>query len=229
MKNPTLLLSIALLAAGTLSADALARDDGRRDGRHGHSAPSHSQPARERGSREQAPRRGNEAIRDSRGHAQDSRRHADAAPARHRDHGHSRHDGRRDGHRDGYRHDSHASAHSRHRGHSRPVVHQHNYYYGGSNHYRHTPRRHPAHYYAPQRYRAPVRYVYPTGHYISGWHVGTYLPRHYYAPSYYVDYRHYGLMPPPRGHYWVRIDSDVVLVAIATGLVTRVLYDLFYY
>jgi Ni/Co efflux regulator RcnB len=43
-----------------------------------------------------------------------------------------------------------------------------------------------------------------------------------------VDYNAYRLPPPPYGYRWVRSDRDVVLVALATGLVLDVLYDLYY-
>lgn len=80
-----------------------------------------------------------------------------------------------------------------------------------------------------QRYRAPTRYSYPRGYRAQRWSVGGYLPYGYYAPHYYLDYRHYGLTRPPRGYHWVRVDNDVVLVAIASGLVSQVLFDLLYY
>ena len=54
------------------------------------------------------------------------------------------------------------------------------------------------------------------------------MPPAYYGRPYYVDYNAYRLPPPPYGHRWVRYDRDVVLVALATGLVLDVLYDLYY-
>jgi Ni/Co efflux regulator RcnB len=33
---------------------------------------------------------------------------------------------------------------------------------------------------------------------------------------------------PPHGHHWVRVDGDVVLAAIATGVIVAVVSDLFY-
>jgi Ni/Co efflux regulator RcnB len=94
---------------------------------------------------------------------------------------------------------------------------------------RHDDRRWSGHHWYPQyRYRAPVRYVYPPGYRAYQWRVGHRLPRGYYDRHYYVDYRHYRLPPPPYGHHWVRIDRDVVLVAIATGLVLDVLYGVYY-
>mgnify|MGYP005751339645 CR=1 FL=1 len=94
---------------------------------------------------------------------------------------------------------------------------------------RHDDRRWRGSYWRPEyRYRAPVRYAYPPGYRAYRWRVGHTLPPAYYGRPYYVDYRHYHLPPPPYGHRWVRVDKDVVLVAIATGLVLDVLYDLYY-
>jgi len=84
------------------------------------------------------------------------------------------------------------------------------------------------HWRAEYRYRAPVRYVYPSGYRHVRWNVGHRMPPAYYARPYYVDYRAYRLPPPPYGYRWVRSDRDVVLVALATGLVLDVLYDLYY-
>jgi Ni/Co efflux regulator RcnB len=42
-----------------------------------------------------------------------------------------------------------------------------------------------------------------------------------------VDYRHYGLSAPPRGYQYVRVNNDVVLTAVATGVVASVIYQLF--
>lgn len=94
---------------------------------------------------------------------------------------------------------------------------------------RHDDRRWRGHYWHPQhRYRAPVRYVRPAGYRHVRWGVGHRLPPAYYARPYYVDYHAYRLPPPPYGHRWVRHDNDVILVALATGLVLDVLYDLYY-
>ena len=94
---------------------------------------------------------------------------------------------------------------------------------------RHDDRRWRGHQWYPQyRYRAPVRYVYPPGYRPYQWRVGHRLPRGYYDRSYYVDYRAYRLPPPPYGHHWVRVDRDVVLVAITTGLILDVLHGLYY-
>ncbi len=94
---------------------------------------------------------------------------------------------------------------------------------------RHDDRRWNGYHWYPQyRYRAPVRYVYPSGYRAYQWRVGHRLPRGYYDRDYYVDYRHYRLPPPPYGYHWVRVDRDVVLVAVATGLILDVLHGLYY-
>lgn len=83
--------------------------------------------------------------------------------------------------------------------------------------------------YEGRRWRAPVRYVQPRGYYSYRWGVGHRLPSSYYGRPYYVDYRSYNLAPPPYGHRWVRVDNDVFLVAIASGLISHAIHDLFYY
>lgn len=78
-------------------------------------------------------------------------------------------------------------------------------------------------------YRAPSYYTRPYGYYSRSWRVGYSLPRSYYGSSYYIDYRPYGLAPPPYGYRWIRVDDDVFLVAIASGLIADIVSDLFYY
>ena len=94
---------------------------------------------------------------------------------------------------------------------------------------RHDDRRWRGYHWRPEhRYRAPARYVYPSGYRHVRWNVGHRMPPAYYGRPYYVDYHAYRLPPPPYGYRWVRSDRDVVLVALATGLVLDVLYDLYY-
>ena len=103
-------------------------------------------------------------------------------------------------------------------------------YRGGHGGYaRHNDRRwHGNHWYPQYRYRAPVRYVYPPGYRAYQWRVGHRLPHGYYGRPYYVDYNYYRLPPPPYGYGWVRVDRDVVLVALATGLIIDALYGLYH-
>lgn len=56
------------------------------------------------------------------------------------------------------------------------------------------------------------------------WGRGTYLPlelRRYRV----VDPGFYRLSPPPRGYGWVYVGNDIVLIALATGLVTDIVMD----
>jgi Ni/Co efflux regulator RcnB len=81
--------------------------------------------------------------------------------------------------------------------------------------------------YAP-RYRAGL-YRRPHGYYVRSWRHGDHLPIAYRAPRYVIDdCRAYRLYAPPRGYHWVRVDHDVLLTAIATGIVLDVIYDRFY-
>lgn len=76
--------------------------------------------------------------------------------------------------------------------------------------------------YAPNYgyYRVEPRY------YNTRWVRGGYLPsayRGYYVNDPYI----YGLRPAPRGYRYVHAGNDIVLTAIATGLIASVLYDVF--
>jgi Ni/Co efflux regulator RcnB len=86
------------------------------------------------------------------------------------------------------------------------------------------PRRDPW----PYRFSAG-RYDRPFGYREYAWHRGARLPAAYYAPRYVVrDYGAYHLRRPPGGYHWIRVDSDVVLAAVASGLVVEVVSGLFY-
>jgi Ni/Co efflux regulator RcnB len=55
------------------------------------------------------------------------------------------------------------------------------------------------------------------------------LPAAYYSSRYVVrDYHVYRLSPPPRGYHWVRVNNDVLLAAVASGVVVSVVNGLFY-
>jgi Ni/Co efflux regulator RcnB len=73
------------------------------------------------------------------------------------------------------------------------------------------------------------RYVRPSGYYYRSWHYGDRLPYGYYSSRYVVNNYHvYRLRPPPYGYHWVRVDNDVVLAAIASGVVVSAIYGIFY-
>jgi Ni/Co efflux regulator RcnB len=134
-----------------------------------------------------------------------------------------RHDGRRDHRRYDYRNDYRYDRRYSH-GHSYRPNYSISFSYGyGPRDYGWYSSR-----WAPQRYAAPVRYVYPAGYRSYAWRVGERLPPSYRGSMYYVDYRPYGLAPPPYGYHWVRVGNDVVLMAIATGIIAEVLHDIFY-
>lgn len=56
---------------------------------------------------------------------------------------------------------------------------------------------------------------------------GGYLPRQYMAQRYWVnDWHARRLAPPPYGYQWVQSDAgDMILVALATGLIANVLFN----
>lgn len=78
------------------------------------------------------------------------------------------------------------------------------------------------------RYRAPSRYYYPRGYNYRSWQVGYYLPRPFLSSGYYVDYRPYGIAPPPYGYRWVRVDGDLLLVEVASALIADILFGFYY-
>jgi Ni/Co efflux regulator RcnB len=79
---------------------------------------------------------------------------------------------------------------------------------------------------AAKRYAA-ARYQRPSGYQQRHWRYGERLPASYRSRAYVVDYRRYGLQAPPRGYQYTRVDNDVVMTAIATGLVAQVVVGLF--
>ena len=91
-------------------------------------------------------------------------------------------------------------------------------------------RRYERRYYATHRYQPRTRWVAPRGYRgETRWVVGRTLPAGYYGSNYYVsNHRGYNLIAPQRGYRWVRVNRDVYLVDLRTGLVADVRYDLFY-
>jgi Ni/Co efflux regulator RcnB len=77
------------------------------------------------------------------------------------------------------------------------------------------------------RYNAG-RYTPPRGHQARAWAYGQRMPANYRGNQYVVrDYNRYGLRQPPSGYQYVRSGNDVVLAAVATGLITAVIAGLF--
>lgn len=55
-------------------------------------------------------------------------------------------------------------------------------------------------------------------------HRGGYIPHDLRNHQYIVvDYRAHHLTPPPRGHQWVQVGADYVLIALATGLIAHII------
>jgi Ni/Co efflux regulator RcnB len=137
---------------------------------------------------------------------------------------------RRDARRDEW-HDNHRDRDRRHDRHDYRRDDRHRY----GNHryvYREPPRYYPRHdyprYVRHDRYRAGAYYR-PYGYRPYRWYAGARLPAPYYAPRYVIyDYPAYRLRPPPYGYHWVRVDNDVVLAAIATGVVLQVVNGIFW-
>lgn len=78
-----------------------------------------------------------------------------------------------------------------------------------------------------QRYNAG-RYYAPRGYQTRSWSYGQRMPSYYRSNQYVVnDYARYGLRQPPHGYQYVRSGNDVVLAAVATGLITAVIASLF--
>jgi len=79
-----------------------------------------------------------------------------------------------------------------------------------------------------QRRYTAARYTPPRGQQARTWSYGQRLPSQYRSRSYVVaNYSNYGLRAPPRGYEYVRTGNDVVLAAVATGLITAVIAGLF--
>jgi Ni/Co efflux regulator RcnB len=148
------------------------------------------------------------------------------AQADNRDHHDRRYDYRQDRHDD--RHDGRRDNRHDNRYDRRDDRHDYRYARRDDRHDRDWDRSYAFRHYDGRRFDRGY-YVRPSGYYYRSWRYGDCLPRAYYGRRYIVnDYYAYRLAPPPRGYYWVRVDNDVVLAAIASGLVVQAVYDIFY-
>jgi Ni/Co efflux regulator RcnB len=65
----------------------------------------------------------------------------------------------------------------------------------------------------------------PSGY---GWRAGERLPQEWRAPRYVIARpAAYHLHRPPRGHRWVRVGHDAVLVVSTTGIIVEIIPGLF--
>lgn len=70
----------------------------------------------------------------------------------------------------------------------------------------------------------------PMGWQDRSWRRGERLPSSYRSQNYYVsNYGAYGLRAPPRGYRYVRVNNDIVMVAIVSGLISQILSDRLFY
>ena len=80
---------------------------------------------------------------------------------------------------------------------------------------------------AERRYNAG-RYNPPRGWQARAWRRGETLPPAYRGRSYVVsDWKRYQLAPPPRGYQYTRVGNDVILTAVATGVIASIVTGLF--
>jgi Ni/Co efflux regulator RcnB len=78
------------------------------------------------------------------------------------------------------------------------------------------------HRYDDRRYSGPP-YGHAYGH-RSRWYRGATIPHSHRSTWYIRDYHRYGYAPPPRGYGYYRTDTgDIVLAAIATGVIISLL------
>jgi Ni/Co efflux regulator RcnB len=97
----------------------------------------------------------------------------------------------------------------------------------------HQERQHVVQHHRPVVHRAPARfvtgrYVRPHGYYAHTWRRGDRLPPAFRGSAYIIpNVAVYHLRPAPRGYYWVRVDNNAVLAAVATGVVVDVSVNLF--
>lgn len=215
MKRPVILLFVAsLLASGTV----LAKSD--KPTLTDKVASKIAQDKRDHRRHDRNDHRNHDRRDHGRDHGRDHDRR-DRNDRREWDRGHDRRDDRRD-HRQDHRRDHRQDHRNDHRGwdRHRNDWHRHPNYWDN--------RRHDRRDYARHRYHFG-RYHAPRGYYHRVWHRGDRLPRAWYGRSYIVyDYRPYRLYAPPYGYHWVRVGNDVLLTAIATGIVLDVLYDIWY-
>ncbi|HEY6642527.1 RcnB family protein [Povalibacter sp.] len=208
MRKLTVTAAMSMFIAFAMTANAGERDARRHDG-----SSRQEQRHQPRHDQRQANRRDHDRERRSADTRRDQRQW-DRRDARHD--GWRDNDRRRDGN-DGRRHDR------RHYDDHHPV------YREAPRYSRHDTRRdYPRVVRHDHRFHAGTYYR-PHGYHSHRWHPGARLPVAYYAPRYVVyDYPAYRLRPPPYGYHWVRVDNDVVLAAIATGIVLQVVNEVFW-
>ncbi|MEZ5703089.1 MAG: RcnB family protein [Burkholderiaceae bacterium] len=83
--------------------------------------------------------------------------------------------------------------------------------------------RHDRRYDGHRHYAGPRYYYHARGpEFVRGRHLPPGLRNHQYVV---LNPRHHHLSPPPRGHHWVQVGGDYVLVAIATGIIANIILN----
>jgi Ni/Co efflux regulator RcnB len=57
------------------------------------------------------------------------------------------------------------------------------------------------------------------------WQRGYYVPQEYRQSRYVVRHHNPHLYAPPRGHHWIQVNGDFLLVAVATGLIAHAILN----
>ncbi len=57
------------------------------------------------------------------------------------------------------------------------------------------------------------------------WHRGHYVPVEYRQSRYVVRHHHPQLYAPPRGHHWIQVNGEFLLIAAATGLIAHAILN----
>ena len=99
---------------------------------------------------------------------------------------------------------------------------RHDGWWRGRSEFRDYRGRRNGYYFAPGYgyYRvAPTYYGY-------GWRRGHTVP-HAYRRYVVHDPYFYNLRPAPRGHQWIYLDNDLVLIAITSGVIADIVFDVF--
>ena len=176
--------------------------------------------------------------RDSRNNGHRDNRNNDRHDNRHDDHRNDRRYDHRDDHRNDHRYDQrndrrydHRNDHNNDWRYDHRNDHRNDWRYDRRDDHRYDRRDWDRNYgfrhYDGRRYNYG-RYVRPSGYYYRSWGYGDRLPRGYYSSRYIVnDYHVYHLRPPPYGYHYVRVDHDVVLAAIASGIVVSAIFGIF--
>lgn len=94
--------------------------------------------------------------------------------------------------------------------------------------YRHVERH--TYYQAPRYVHRDVRIVHRDNGYRAygpRWQRGHYLPREYRSQRHMVVNHHYHpqLYQAPRGHQWMQVNGEFLLVAVATGLIAHAIFS----